>query len=130
MYCLDTNIAIDVLAGEERLKRHLHDCIQANIPIFVTPVTVCELYRGAYSKPGFARYVEDLEAFLSVLKLASFDQRACKHVGRTYAQLKRKGKITEEPDLLIAAIAKAHDLTLITRDKKHFQHTGVQVEVW
>ena len=46
-----------------------------------------------------------------------------------YYSLKKKGSLSNDFDLIIAAIVKANDLTLVTRDK-HFENLGVKVEVW
>jgi tRNA(fMet)-specific endonuclease VapC len=41
------------------------------------------------------------------------------------------GKPTGEVDALIAATAMAHEATLVTSNKKHFENIeGLKVEVW
>ena len=38
--------------------------------------------------------------------------------------------MTEESDLMIASIAKANGLVLVTRNKKHFENIDIKIEVW
>ncbi|HSR22290.1 MAG TPA: hypothetical protein VLW53_01985 [Candidatus Eisenbacteria bacterium] len=47
------------------------------------------------------------------------------------ADLERSGRPLAEPDLRIAAIALAHDLTLVTGNGRHFSRIpGLRVESW
>lgn len=41
------------------------------------------------------------------------------------SELLSKGKIQDDLDLLIAATALVHGLTVVSRNTRHFQHTGV-----
>jgi hypothetical protein len=44
-----------------------------------------------------------------------------KVASKIYAELRKKGEIIEDPDLLIASICIANNLPLITHNKKHFK---------
>jgi tRNA(fMet)-specific endonuclease VapC len=51
--------------------------------------------------------------------------------GRLRAQLEREGRRIGEPDLRIAAIALARDLTLVTGNVRHFQRVpDLRIENW
>jgi predicted nucleic acid-binding protein len=41
--------------------------------------------------------------------------------GRIRGQLRRDGNLVGDMDLLIASTAIAHDLTLVTRNRRHFE---------
>jgi len=43
------------------------------------------------------------------------------------AEGQRTGHTFSQPDLMIAAIAKHHRLTVLTRDRVHFERAGVPV---
>ena len=45
-------------------------------------------------------------------------------------ELRKMGPTNSHKDLMIASIAKTYDLTLITRNKKDFEHMDIKVEVW
>lgn len=129
MYCLDTNIIIEILRNNLDLVDKV-ERISGSGGIFITTITLCELYKGAYlsSKRDFdIRLIED---FLSEVDVVGFDIDACKEFGQLYVNLKNLGGMVPEADLMIAAIAKSNELVLITRDKKHFEKIGIKVEVW
>ena len=129
MYCLDTNIVVDILRGDRELAKRVAKEVEEG-DVFLTPVSLCELYRGVFghSKPEQKEII--LNLFISNFSLTSFSDDACRIFGEIYNSLKKKGKTVSEFDLMIASIAKANDLVLVTRDKKHFENLGIRVEVW
>ena len=90
MYCFDTNILIDILRGDESLKSKLSKLDNSNV--FITPVTLCELYKGAYLFHDPSEKVKILEAFISLFKPLKFDKESCKEFGKEFARLKKSGK--------------------------------------
>ena len=48
-----------------------------------------------------------------------------------YLELKKKGELIEDADILVAASAITNDLVLITDNEKHFRRIeGLKVENW
>jgi tRNA(fMet)-specific endonuclease VapC len=48
-----------------------------------------------------------------------------------YAELRTRGQLIEDADLLIAAMALVHDMILVTHHTAHFARiTGLQVDDW
>ena len=129
MYCIDTNIIIDILRGDSRLGVKINDILSSGVNVFVTPITLCELYRGAYGHVNFDKKISEIKSFLSNFDFLNFDEKTCEEFGRIHAKLKKKGKIISEFDLMIASIVKTNDIILITRDTD-FKKTDVRVEVW
>ncbi len=130
MYCLDTNIVIDILRGDNNLKVKLEKLSKSNEGLFITPVTLCELYKGAYLHHNPLQKIQDLEKVISSFIILDFNEKASKKFGEEYAKLSKNGKLAGEFDLMIASIAKVHNIILITRDKKDFDNIDVKIEVW
>ncbi|MCC7474350.1 MAG: type II toxin-antitoxin system VapC family toxin [Pirellulales bacterium] len=52
-------------------------------------------------------------------------------VGKLNGHLLRQGIVVSQPDLMIAATALVHDLTLVTHNTRDFQHVpGLRLEDW
>ena len=130
MYCLDTNIFVDILRGDLKLIEKIEDLLNAGTPLFLSPISLCELCRGAYGHANAKEKLMQLNNLVSYFEILEFDVSTCHEFGRMHTLLKRSGKTASEFDLLIAVSAKVHDLILITRDNKGFEHTGVKLEVW
>lgn len=79
-------------------------------------ITLIEVLRGLETKKR-PKVKGLLEESFNVLNL---DNQAVETYCNMYRKLKKKGKSIHDADLLIAATAVSHDMTLKTRDK-HFK---------
>ena len=120
MVCLDTSFIIDVLRGNEVVKK-LKDSIDiANEAISVATPTIMELVKGAYlsNKPDLEK--QKILNFLSSLIALNLNKESAILAGEIEANLTQQGEIIELEDIMISAIVIANEETLITRNKKHF----------
>lgn len=131
MICLDT----DVVSAAMRDPPPLHLIRRlAAVPKeeqCTTAVTLAELVYGA-AKRQSAAIAADIERVISSAgAVMAFDRQAAEVYGPVRAQLEREGRPLAHPDLQIAAIALARDLTLITGNTRHFDRVpGLRVENW
>ena len=129
MYLLDTN----VLSALRRPDRHpapaawLRD--QRPSDVYLSVVTVAEIERGIARQlpqdPTFARELATwLERTLATFtdRLLGVDVPTARRWGRLSATLGHQGA-----DLLIAATALQHGLTVVTRNTRHFHPTGAPI---
>jgi len=128
MYCLDTNIVIDIFRGDEKLKDRINN-IRESENIFISFVTLCELYKGAFSFFKPEEKIKDIDNFIANFQIIEIDKKACKEYGKIYSELKKKGSLFNDFDLIIASIVKVNDLILVTHDR-HFENIGIKIEVW
>jgi tRNA(fMet)-specific endonuclease VapC len=130
-YCLDT----DVLSATMRRSPPLHLLRQlARVPReqqHTTAISLGELTYGAARRgsPELAASVREL--ILAGLRVLPFDRLAADLYGPLRARLEREGRGIDEPDLRIASIALARDMTLVTGNTRHFERVpGLRVENW
>src|SRR3989344_4150404 len=117
MYCLDTNIIVAFLRGDDAIAEKI-----AGSQICITWLTVCELYRGIFlSKQAVANKAQ-LERFLEVVEILNFSQAACELYGTLYKTLKNTGLPTQDMDLLISALCMANNKMIVTRNIKDFKN--------
>ncbi len=129
MYCFDTNIIVNYLRGDKETISKINE-ITEGYEIFITPLTLCELFRGAYLSGDSEIKVKLIKEFTDSFILLEFNEKVCIEYGKEYAKLSKLGKITENIDLMIACFAKVNNLILVTRNKKHFENIGIKIEVW
>ena len=122
LYCLDTNIIIDFFENEKEIVKNMQELEQQQVSFSITPIILCELYKGAYLGPKQNARLELINALLKRANVLQFTNQASNIYGQKYSELKKKGKQTQEADLMIAAITIAHNAVLITRNIKHFKN--------
>ncbi len=72
-----------------------------------------------------------LKVFFAPLQSLPFDDNCAEHYGQIHADLLNQGKPIGSNDTLIAAIARAHDATLITHNTAEFGRVaGLRLEDW
>lgn len=125
---LDTNTVSYALRGDGRVGER----IQAHRPseIGVSAITVAELRFGAHKRrsPKLHRLIS---TFLAALTEAPFDSPAADRYGRLAASMQREGRSLDMADAMIAAHALELGLTLVTHNRKHFEHVDdLEIEDW
>lgn len=119
---LDTNIVIDLMRGDESLKKGIELLIQKGVEVFIDPIVLCELYQVAHLSDKPTQGVQKINNFLSSVDVLDFNKAACMIFGQQVAYLQKQGKPTEVLDLMIGCIAITHNASLVTRNSKDFKH--------
>ena len=129
-YLLDTNTCIRYLNGRApRILQHLQALPQSEI--LVCAIVKAEMYYGAMKSVDPARTLARQRVFLDAFASLPFDDAAAEAYGRWRAELARRGTPIGPNDLMIAAIALAHDLTLVTHNTTEFSRVdGLRLEDW
>lgn len=129
-FLLDTNTCIAYLNGRAvGVRRQL----QALAPgdVVLCSVVKAELLYGARKSRDPATVVAKLQRFFAPLASLPFDDPAAQAYGTVRAELERAGTPIGPNDLMIAAIAQANGLTLVTHNVGEFRRVpGLRVEDW
>jgi tRNA(fMet)-specific endonuclease VapC len=118
-YLLDADWVIDALADRRNAASRIKELSSDGIGISI--VTLGEVYEGAF---GFAvpeQQLLSLRRFLAPFPVVPLSDPIMERFARLRSQLRRQGKIVPDFDLLVAATATEHDLTLLTRNVRHFE---------
>ena len=117
-FLLDTNSCVYALKRRgnviDRLARH------SPADIAVSVVTLAELWFGAAKsqKPDLNRRHAD--AFCAPFEVLAFDREAAEAYARIRWELERTGRPIGERDMLIASIALARGLVVVTHNVSEF----------
>ena len=114
-YLLDTNIAVEVLRGDETLWNRL----RTEPELFLTVVVLGELYYGAAKSARPEENTARVNELATRMTILSCDHETSLLYGQLKGRLKGTGRLIPTNDVWIAASAIQHDLTIVTRDE-HF----------
>lgn len=130
IYLIDSNILIFVIKdphcrAASRLK------ITEVDDVAVCSVVEGELYHGARKYGDPAKREAILDELLAPYESLAFDSTCVPQYARIRDHLERQGKVIGGNDLMIAAIALTHDLTLVTNNCDELSRVpGLRVEDW
>jgi len=130
MKLLDTDICIQLLNAKEP---DLLQRLQAHSPreLAVCSVVRAELLWGARNSARADENLERVRLFCSPLEALAFDDACAEQYGVILADLAARGQPIGPNDTLIAAIARTHRATLVTRNRREFGRVkDLAIEVW
>ena len=127
-YLLDTDISIFFLRDKFEIESKVKSVGIQNC--FIAEITVAELLFGAEYSSDIQKHLTQVRSFehkFSVLPI----YEAFPIYAKEKARLWREGKKIAEFDLLIGTTAVFHQLTMVTRNRKHFERIeNIQIEDW
>ncbi len=133
MYLIDTNIISEIRKGNKAnpgVRQFFDAAIQDNAPLYISAITIGELRRGVdlIFHRGDSSQGKLLEDWLNTL-LGEYQNNILSIDGEI-ALLWGKLRVPEPEhalDKLIAATGIIYDLTVVTRNTKDFNNTGVRL---
>jgi tRNA(fMet)-specific endonuclease VapC len=131
-YLLDTNVLSETIRKrpDEAVVARLRGVPQAQC--FTSVVCVMELHVGAKRhRQSHALWQRIERDVLARVRVVPFGHRACLRAGGVLAELEVAGTPVGVEDVMIGATALELDLTVVTRNVRHFDRiTGLRVENW
>jgi len=122
---VDTNVVIALFAGDPMALAALAD----RTAVFLCVPVIGELRYGALASARVEQNLARLDEFSKAVEVLPCDSETAACYSAVKFDLRKKGRFIPENDVWIAAIARQHGLTLISRDS-HFQEIeGLELEL-
>lgn len=126
-YLLDTNHVIFAIRGDGAVRQRIEAAYADGIA--VSSVSVAELEYGSLCNAQPERHRARWRRFLEPFHVFVFDDTAAVRHAELRRALRRNP--ISERDLLIAAVARVHDLIVVTHNRAEFECVpDLQVEDW
>ena len=128
MYLTDTNIVSELMrprpeAGVLKWKDRVEESAS---PLVVSAITVDEIVFGLQWRPHAAK-TDWFGRFLQRVTVLPVTENIARRAGEMRAQLALVGQVRQQADMLIAATAQVHALTLVTRNVRDFDGCAIAV---
>lgn len=133
MIVLDTNVVSELMRPDPSTNVLVWIDQQFQYNLHITTVSIAEVLVGIERLPDSRRKSDLARRFAEMLsmrfpaRVLDFDHPSAIQFAKVAVRRERIGRRTEVPDALIAAICRAHDATLATRNIKDFEETGVEL---
>lgn len=128
-FLLDTDTCVYLLNGNPSLKKKVEEV--GVFSLAISNSVLAELYFGAYNSKKIEDNLKRINLFKKNLTVLSDSEESALRFGKIKADLRTKGKIIEDFDILIASIAIVNSCILITNNTDHFERIDdLQIENW
>lgn len=137
MYLVDTNVISTAAPARATAPAGLATWMDEKSELlFLSAVTIAEIHDGIAKsrREGAARKARNLDAWLATLlhlydeRVLPFDVEVARVAGALSDRARALGRPAGFADIIIAATALHHRLTLLTRNVRHFQPFGVALQ--
>ena len=124
---VDTDCVIDhfnrVRTASERIKKATEEGLGLSV------ISLAELSEGIFFSRDPIASDAQVQEFLAGVTLIGINKDTCQIFGRLRGTLRPKGKLIPDFDLMIAATAIEHNLTLLSNNRRHFDNIpGLRME--
>ena len=128
-YLIDTDIIIYSLKN--------NSCVQYNFKRTknyyksISVITYAELKYGANKSSNYEKNIASLNRISEIFPIIPISKSIADTFSEVKSILEKKGDVTDDMDLLIAATALTMNLILVTNNVKHFNKIkGLKIENW
>jgi tRNA(fMet)-specific endonuclease VapC len=125
-YLLDSDICSAYMRRPGPL---FHRFMQHSGRLWISTITVSDLYTWAYKQDDPTPILDKVLDFLRDVQVLAFDEDCARDLGKLRGTLLRQGIRVSPVDLMIGVIARVHDLTLVTHNTADFRNLpGLRLE--
>jgi tRNA(fMet)-specific endonuclease VapC len=118
-YLVDSDWVADYLDGRQPAVALLARLVPSGIAISL--VTYGEIFEGIYYGLDPQKAEATFHAFLRGVPMLPLNRRVMQRFARIRGELRGRGLLIPDPDLLIAATALHNGLILVSRNRRHFE---------
>ncbi len=129
-YVLDTNIITAILKGNEKVKKTVQKTILEGKKIFINGISYYEIKRGLLAKKATAQ-LDKFNLLSKEFGLVLLDtQSIFDKAAEIYANLRQRGELVEDADILIASVVSFRNFILVSDDTDFKRIQGLKIENW
>jgi len=129
-YLLDTNIVTAIVKKNERIDKKIREVELQEEELFISCITYYEVKRGLLAVNA-TRQLSSFNDFCQEVTVVFLDSlEIIERASTIYADLKQRGRLIQDADILIAATAITNELILVSNDSDMLRIPGLTVENW
>jgi tRNA(fMet)-specific endonuclease VapC len=129
-YLLDTNHLSAYLDRHPVLQPRVDAALRAGDRFGICLPVHCEYRAGIRLGRRFRQNLARLQAALGILRLWPTDEDTAAEFAEIFRELRFAGRMLSQFDLLIAAVARQHQLVLLTADQDFQTVSRLRTENW
>jgi tRNA(fMet)-specific endonuclease VapC len=129
-YLLDCNHLFAAMRKVSRVRDLIHQARRAGHRFVSCYPVLCELEAGIQQTAKPEENHRRLGQLLRHVRLWPLDAKTDRLYGTIYVELRRLGRALSQVDIMLAALARQHKLTVLTTDRDFEALADLRVENW
>jgi tRNA(fMet)-specific endonuclease VapC len=129
-FLLDTNhvgLAVDRASA---VGQRIFEARLAGMRLGTCLPVLCEIEAGMRHVRRKVKYRRDLSHLLLQLRLWPIDLKTARIYGDMYTELRRRGRVLSQVDIMVAALARQMKLTILTTDRDFGALADIRTADW
>jgi len=127
---LDTDILVSLLKGAPDATEKIRTLQEHGDRISTTMITAYELMKGARISSRADENLGKVRNSISNLRVLELSFGAAEEASKIFGELRDRGRLIGEFEVLIAGIVRYHDESLVTRDEHFKAIRGMKLINW
>jgi tRNA(fMet)-specific endonuclease VapC len=129
-YLLETNHLSAYLDRHPTLQLRVDAALRGGDRFGICLLVYCEYRAGIRLSSRYRQNLARLQAALGILRLWPTDEDTAAEFAEIFRELRSSGQMLAQFDLLIAAVARQHNLILLTADQDFQPVSRLRIENW
>jgi predicted nucleic acid-binding protein len=129
-YLLDANHLGPALAPVSRIRERIYQVCRTGIPVGTCTPVLCELEVGIQQLDRPEACLRELRSLLKKVRLWPIDQEVARLYGEVFHEVRKRGRVLSQVDMMLAALARSMKLTLLTADRDFEALPDLRTENW
>jgi tRNA(fMet)-specific endonuclease VapC len=129
-YLLDCNHLSRALRKVSAVRERIHQGRRAGHRFISCYPVLCELEAGIQQTPKPEENRRRLGQLLRHVRLWPLDSETARLYGKIYIELRDKGRVLSQIDMVLGALARQHKLIVLTTDRDFEALPDLRVENW
>jgi tRNA(fMet)-specific endonuclease VapC len=129
-YILDANHVGLAVNSASPVGERVFQARLAGIRLGTCLPVLCEVEAGILQVKRKAKYRSDLNHLLLQLRLWPLDLKTTQIYGAVYSELRRRGRVLSQVDVMLSALARQLKLTILTTDRDFEALPDIRTEDW
>jgi tRNA(fMet)-specific endonuclease VapC len=129
-FVLDTNHVSEAIRPVSRVRERIHQARQSGIRVGTCVPVLCELEAALVMSVRRASHMRTLDRLLTRVRIWPIDRSVARIYGEVYQELRARGRVLSQVDIMVAALARLMDLTVLTTDLDFEALPDLRVENW
>jgi tRNA(fMet)-specific endonuclease VapC len=129
-YLLDCNHLSAAIRKISPLRERIHQERKAGQRFISCYPVLCELEAGVQQTPNLDDNRRRITQLLRHVRLWPLDSGTTRLYGGVYNELRAQGRVSSQVDMVVAALARQHKLSVLTTDRDFEALADLRVENW